>query len=204
MQQQEPLHNDHYFALSKAGEGLYKEKGSKFFGYAYPVKSSEEIQEYLDQLKTKYHDARHFCYAFRFNPEKPELRANDDGEPSNSAGVPIYNQILSKELWNTLVVVVRYFGGTELGVSGLVGAYKEAASLALEDSTIVEEYLTDEIQIEFPYSYMNDVMRLIRDLELNIVKENMGLKAGYTLEVRKGDTHLLMEKLKPLHLLDIL
>ncbi len=204
MQQQEPLHTDHYFALSKPGEGLYKEKGSKFIGYAFPVKSADEIQSHLDDLKTKYHDARHFCYAFRFNPVKPEIRANDDGEPSNSAGVPIYNQILAKELWNTLVVVVRYFGGTKLGVSGLVRAYKEAASMAIDDATIIEEFLTEVIQIEFPYQYMNDVMRLIRDLELNIVKENMGLKAGYTLEVRKGDYHLLKEKLKPLHLLDIL
>ncbi len=204
MHQEEAINEDHFFTIKKNGEGFYKEKGSKFLGYAYHVSSVDEVTEKLNELKAKYHDARHFCFAYRINPEKPEVRANDDGEPSNSAGAPIYNQILSHELWNCLVVVVRYFGGTKLGVSGLVGAYKEAASEALKNSKIVEEYLIEEILIKFPYSQMNDVMRIIKDMEVSIIKENMGLNGEYLLGVRKSDYQLLTEKLGAFHLIEIL
>ncbi len=204
MHQEEAIQEDHFFTLQKEGEGFYKEKGSKFLGYAYKVKSVEEVSERLDELKAKYHDARHFCFAYRINPEKPEVRANDDGEPSNSAGAPIYNQILSNELWNCLVVVVRYFGGTKLGVSGLIGAYKEAASEALNDSKIVEEYLVEELRVKFPYSQMNDVMRIIKDMNASIIEENMSLFGEYLMGVRKSDYQALIEKFSGFHLIEIL
>ncbi len=204
MHQEEAINEDHFFTIKKNGEGLYKEKGSKFLGYAYHVNSVNDVSEILEELKAKYHDARHFCFAYRINPEKPEVRANDDGEPSNSAGAPIYNQILSNELWNCLVVVVRYFGGTKLGVSGLIGAYKEAASVALANAKIVEEYLVEEIRIKFPYSQMNDVMRIIKDMKVSIIEENMGLNGEYLLGVRKSDYQSLREKLSGFHLIEIL
>ncbi len=204
MHQEEAINEDHYFTINRNGEGLYKEKGSKFLGYAFHVNSVDEVSEKLDELKAKYHDARHFCFAYRINPEKPEVRANDDGEPSNSAGAPIYNQIISNELWNCLVVVVRYFGGTKLGVSGLIRAYKEAASEALKNSKIVEEYLMEEIRIKFPYSQLNDVMRIIKDMEISIIEESMGLDGEYLLGVRKSDYQLLTEKISAFHLVEIL
>ena len=204
MHQEEAISDDHYFTITKSGESLYKEKGSKFLGYAYRVNSVEEVSEKLDELKSKYHDARHFCFGYRINPEKPEARANDDGEPSNSAGAPIYNQILSNELWNCLVVVVRYFGGTKLGVSGLISAYKEAAAEALRNSKIAEKYIVEEIRIKFPYSQMNDVMRIIKDMDVTIIDDNMGLNGEYLLGVRKSDYQLLTEKISAFHLIEIL
>lgn len=204
MHQEEAIHTDNYLTLKKGGEGLYKEKGSKFIGLAYRVESVQEVSQKIDELKAKYHDARHHCFAYRINPEKPEIRANDDGEPSNSAGAPIYNQIVAHDLWNTLVVVIRYFGGTKLGVSGLVTAYKEAAREALENSRITEEFICEEVRIRFPYSQLNDVMRIIKDMNVEIVSENMGLEGGYSVRVRKSDFQSFTEKIKAFHLIDIL
>jgi len=203
MHQEEPIKKDHYKSLSTAGEGLYKEKGSKFLAFAYPLKNEEEVKEKLEELRKQFHDARHYCYAYRLNPEQPEWRANDDGEPSNSAGMPIYNQLLSAELWNVLVVVVRYFGGTKLGVSGLVNAYREAAKLALSDAKVSEEFLISNFSITFPYTLTNEVMRLIKDEELIIHGENMGIKASYTLGVRKGNFEKVMAKFEALHQLKL-
>lgn len=204
MHQEEAIHEDHFLTLVKDGEGLYKEKGSKFIAYAYHVNSVDEVNEKLNELKARYHDARHFCFGYRINPEKPEIRANDDGEPSNSAGAPIYNQILSHELWNCLVVVVRYFGGTKLGVSGLISAYKEAASEALQNAVAEREYIMEELRVKFPYSQLNDLMRIIKDMNLAIIKENMGLDGEYLLGVRKSDFQQLKEKLEGFHLIEIL
>lgn len=199
MHQQEAIQTDNFQTITTSGEGLYKEKGSKFIGYSFPASTVEEAMEHVNDLKTKYHDARHYCFAYRINPTQPQVRANDDGEPSNSAGMPIYNQILSADLWNVIVVVVRYFGGTKLGVSGLINAYKEGAAEALNNVDIKTEYLTEQVEIEFPYPLMNDVMRLIKDLEVDIVKEKMGMSAGYLLAIRKSNHPLLMKKLGLLH-----
>lgn len=204
MHQEQAIQTDHFNTLSSTGEGLYKEKGSKFIAFAYPVKQLVQVPEILNTLKTRYHDARHFCFAYRINPEKPEVRANDDGEPSNSAGAPIYNQLLSYELWNSFVVVVRYFGGTKLGVSGLIHAYKEAAGEAIRNADIVEEYLIEQITIRFPYSLMNEVMRIIKDTEVSILSENMQLDGEYLLGVRKIDYQPLIKKLRGFHLIEIL
>ncbi len=203
MHQEEAIHTDHFLTLKKGGEGLYKEKGSKFIAYAYPASTVEQAMSRVDGLKAKYHDARHYCFAYRLNPEQPEVRANDDGEPSNSAGAPIYNQILAHELWNVIIVVVRYFGGTKLGVSGLVSAYKEAARQALDNSTIIEKYIVEEVRLRFKYPQMNEVMRLIKDMNLNLIDQDMGLEAEYLVGVRKNDLPLFIEKIKALHLVDI-
>lgn len=199
MHQQEAIQTDNFQTITSNGEGLYKEKGSKFIGYAFPANTVEEAMEYVNELKTKYHDARHYCFAYRINPTQPQVRASDDGEPSNSAGMPIYNQLLSADLWNVIVVVVRYFGGTKLGVSGLINAYKEGAAEALKDVKVETEYLTEEIEIEFPYPLMNDVMRLIKELEVSIVEEKMGINACYILGIRKSNHSLLLNRLEKIH-----
>lgn len=199
MHQQEAIYTDNFKTIKGNGEGLYKEKGSKFIGYAFPASTVDEAMNHVNELKAKFHDARHFCFAYRINPVQPQVRANDDGEPSNSAGMPIYNQLLSADLWNVIVVVVRYFGGTKLGVSGLIGAYKEGAAEALKEVKIETEYLTEEVEIEFPYPLMNDVMRLIKELDVDIAEEKMSLNAGYILRIRKSNHALLMKRLQQIH-----
>ena len=145
-------------------EFLFKEKNSKFFGYAYPVSSQEEIKMHLEHLKKQHFGAVHFCYAYQIGTEKIEFRANDDGEPSNSAGIPIYGQIQSFELTNILIVVVRFFGGTKLGVGGLISAYKTTAQMALEASSIIEKTIDVGFKITFDYKNINKVMRIIKEI----------------------------------------
>lgn len=174
-------------------ESLYKEKGSKFLGYAFPVTDEEEIKERLERLKKQHHNARHWCYAWQLGKNYDSYRANDDGEPSNSAGMPIYGQIQSFELTNILVVVVRYFGGTKLGVSGLVQAYKTAAQLALESAKIVEHTIDEYLKITFEYPEMNTVMRIIKEEDLHIVHQNMHLSCEIVLAVRKKEFERIFE-----------
>ena len=157
------MFDDTYNIITNSGEGLYKDKGSKFIAQAFPVSSETEAKEGIEDIKKKFHDARHHCYAYMIGPDKSCFRSNDDGEPSGTAGKPILNQILSKDLTNICVVVVRYFGGTKLGVSGLINAYKSAAREAL-DQTTVEERTIDEIySLEFEYPLMNEVMRILKE-----------------------------------------
>lgn len=203
MHLEEAITEDFYNTVVKDGESLYKEKGSKFIGHSFHVESVEEAMAALEDLKNRYHDARHHCFAYRINPEKPEVRANDDGEPSNSAGMPIYNQIQSFELWNTLVVVVRYFGGTKLGVSGLISAYKEAAQGSLENAKIEKHYLMETISIRYPYDNTNDVMRLVKEENAELLEEKMGQDAGYLLGIRKGRYEAFLEKLGRIHQVQI-
>lgn len=197
--QQEALKGDEYQALIKMGTDTYKEKGSKFIAYAFPAKSLADVEAHLDNLKKEYHDARHFCYAYRLNPEQPLIRANDDGEPSNSAGIPIFNQLQSFDVWNGLVVVVRYFGGTKLGVGGLVQAYKEAARLALENAIIKKSFLKYVFEIQYPYSITADVMRIIKDEKIEILEEQMGMLAGYKLAIKRGMKNAIFERLDTLY-----
>lgn len=170
---------------SPTPEVLYKEKGSKFIGYAFPVTSEEEIKNHLDDLKKQHHSARHWCYAWQLGKNYDSYRANDDGEPANSAGMPIYGQIQSFDLTNVLVVVVRYFGGTKLGVGGLIQAYKIAAQMALEVATISEHTIDDHFELAFEYPEMNAVMRVIKEEDLTIVNQEMGLSCKITVGVRK-------------------
>ncbi|MFT5254385.1 MAG: putative YigZ family protein [Flavobacteriales bacterium] len=168
-------------------ETMFKEKGSKFFGYTFPVFSEEEVKERLEELKKKHHTARHFCYAYQLGIEKIRFRANDDGEPNNSAGMPIYGQIQSFEVTNILIVSVRYFGGTKLGVGGLISAYKNSAQMALEASNILEKTINIEYKLTFNYDLMNPVMRIIKEKNIEIVDQKLEMDCQYIISVRKKD-----------------
>jgi uncharacterized YigZ family protein len=177
---------DTYKTITKASEEiLFKDRGSKFYGYAFPVTSDEEIKLHLDQLKKQHHTARHWCYAWQLGKGYESYRANDDGEPSNSAGAPIYGQLQSFDVTNVLVVVVRYFGGTKLGVGGLIQAYKTAAKEALETSVIVQRTIDVRLLLKFDYPEMNKVMRIIKEEGLKITNQKMELNCELTIEVRK-------------------
>ncbi|MBD1398471.1 YigZ family protein [Pontibacter sp. JH31] len=176
---------DTYRTIAEPSEGLYKEKGSKFIALAYPVYSEEEVKEILAGLRKQYYDARHHCYAYSLGADKSRYRANDDGEPNHSAGDPILGQIRSADLSNVLVVVIRYFGGTKLGVSGLIHAYKTAAAEALSTATIEERHETALLQVHFAYPQMNDVMSLVKEYDLSIKEQQFELDCRMTLEVRK-------------------
>ena len=185
---------DTYKTLTKPSkEVLFKDRGSKFFGYAYPVKSEEEIKLLIEQLKKDHYNARHWCYAWQLGKEYEHYRANDDGEPSNSAGMPIYGQLQSFDLTNVLIVVVRYFGGNKLGVGGLIQAYKTAAKFALESSNIVEKTIDELFQLKFGYPEMNTVMRIIKDEKLNIIQQKMELDCEFILSIRKKEASRIFE-----------
>lgn len=157
-----------YYTISTASEGLYKEKGSKFLSFAFPVSSEEEIKRNLERVKKQYYDARHYCYAWMMGMDQQRWRANDDGEPTHSAGDPILGQIRSMELTNTLVIVVRYFGGTKLGVGGLINAYRTAAESALEAPTKIEIHEVLTVTLLFDYDSISVVEKLISDFEINV------------------------------------
>jgi uncharacterized YigZ family protein len=192
--------NDTYKTISSASEEvLYKEKNSKFFGYAFPVSNEEEIKEHLDRLRKEHFSARHWCYAYQIGTDKIQYRANDDGEPNNSAGMPIYGQIQSFEVTNVLVVVVRYFGGVKLGVGGLISAYKTAAQMALENSEIVEQTINKHYTISFDYANMNKVMRIIKEKNLQIVSQKMEMDCEIQISIRKKNVQNLLDTFENLY-----
>jgi uncharacterized YigZ family protein len=168
-------------------ETLFKEKGSKFFGYTFPVSSEKDVKEKLEELKKKHHTARHFCYAYQLGIENIRFRANDDGEPNNSAGMPIYGQIQSFEVTNILIVSVRYFGGTKLGVGGLISAYKRSAQMALEVSDILAKTINIQYQLNFNYDLMNAVMRIVKEKNIEIIGQKLEMDCQYIISVRKND-----------------
>lgn len=172
-------------------EILYKEKNSKFFGYAFPVSNEDEIKNHLDDLRKQHHGAVHFCYAFQLGTDKIQYRANDDGEPSNSAGMPIYGQIQSFGVTNVLVVVVRFFGGVKLGVGGLISAYRAAAQMALEESEIIEKTIDVQFEIAFDYKNMNKVMRVIKEKNLEIVSQQMNESCKIIISTRKKNAEMI-------------
>lgn len=176
---------DLYRTIKYPSEGSYKEKGSKFLAFAYPVSSEEEIKQYRAKLRKLHHDARHHCYAWRLGPEKLLYRVNDDGEPSGSAGKPIFGQIQSRDLSDILVVVVRYFGGTLLGVGGLIRAYRSAASDALDQNIVIERRVFDKMKLDFAYPQMNSVMKLIKDMHLEFEDQLFDLDCSLILRVWK-------------------
>lgn len=168
---------DTYTTIAKATEEiLFKEKSSKFFGYAFPIQSEEEVKPIIEQLRKLHPHAVHYCYAYQIGTEKISYRANDDGEPSNTAGAPIYGQIQSFGLTNVLLVVVRIFGGIKLGVGGLISAYKTTAQLVLEEAEIIEKTIDISFLISFDYKNMNKVMRVIKEKKLDIVTQTMELE----------------------------
>lgn len=190
-----PTINDTYNTIAAPTEAvLLKEKSSKFFGYAFPVTNEEEIKAHLEALRKEHTSARHWCYAYQTGTA-PHVyfRANDDGEPSNSAGMPIYGQIQSFELTNVLIVVVRYFGGTKLGVGGLITAYKTTAQMALESATIIEKTIDVLYTITFDYKNMNKVMRVIKEKNLNIVRQQFELSCEIDIVVRKKNAEMILE-----------
>ena len=191
---------DTYKTIAAASEEvLYKEKNSKFFGYAFPVTTEEEIKEILERLRKEHFSARHWCYAYQIGTEKIQYRANDDGEPNNSAGMPIYGQIQSFEVTNVLVVVVRYFGGVKLGVGGLISAYKIAAQMALENSEIVERTIDKHFIISFGYTNMNKVMRIIKEKNLQIISQKMEMDCEIEISIRKKSVQNLLDTFESLY-----
>lgn len=166
---------------------LFKDKNSKFFGYAFPVLNKDDVKQHIETLKKEHHAARHWCYAYQLGNETISYRANDDGEPTNSAGMPIYGQIQSFDVTNILIVVVRYFGGVKLGVGGLINAYRTAAQLALESSNIVKKTINTDYLIKFDYKNMNTVMRIIKEKNLKIVNQELKLDCKITIAIRKKE-----------------
>jgi uncharacterized YigZ family protein len=187
--------SDVYKTIDSPSTGLYKEKGSKFIAYAYPVSTEEEIKDILAHIRKEHHSARHHCFAWILNPETEDYRMNDDGEPSGTAGRPIYNQLKSFGLVNILVVVVRYFGGILLGTSGLTNAYKQAAQDALNNAPIVEKMIEQLIEVRFDYSAMNDYMRIIKEMQLKQVKSDFSLNCFALLAVRKSIVEQVLAKM---------
>ena len=180
------MFDDTYRTLAAPAEGLYKEKGSKFLAFAYPVRTTDEVKAHLDDLRKQYFDARHHCYAYILGANKDAWRANDDGEPSGTGGRPIHGQLLSADLTDTLIVVVRYFGGILLGASGLANAYKTAARDAIDHATTVERTIDVRYRLHFEYALMNDVMRIIKDFDLKPENQQFDLDCTLELAVRQS------------------
>ena len=184
-----------YKTIAAPSEALFKDKGSKFLAFAFPVATEEDVKMHLDDLRKKYHDARHYCYAYRINPRDIYERANDDGEPRHSAGSPILGQLHSVGVVNTLVVVVRYFGGTKLGVPGLINAYKTAARLALDAAEIVEEEIRETITFTFDYPDLNEVMRIAKAFNANIEAQEMMNRVTMRLALTEDALELMRAQL---------
>lgn len=187
------LFEDTYLTIAQPCEGLYKDKGSKFIAFAYPVSSEEDVKKRLADLRKEHFNARHHCYAFRLGADKQAYRANDDGEPKYTAGKPILGQIQSKDLTNILIVVVRYFGGTLLGVGGLITAYKQAAADALEHAVIIEKTVNEFYELSFDYLQMSEVMKIIKDEDLEQIQQNFELGCKLVFSVRKNNSNKVVE-----------
>lgn len=194
------MENDTYKTLAgPSEETLFKEKNSKFFGYAFPVSSEEEVKSILEEIKKQHNSARHWCYAFQIGTEKIYYRANDDGEPNNTAGMPIYGQIQSFGVTNVLVVSVRYFGGVKLGVGGLISAYRTSAQMALEASEIIEKTIDVHYTVKFGYQDMNRVMRVIKEKNLDIVSQRMEMDCEIVIGIRKKNAPMVLEAFESLY-----
>lgn len=189
------LFDDTYKTISSASQGVLKDKGSKFIAYAYPLRSDEEVKNLLQNLRSEHPKARHFCWALRLSPDRSVFRIQDDGEPSGTAGRPILNTMLSADITNVLIVVVRYFGGTLLGVPGLINAYKTAAAEAIKAADVVGNTVNDVYEITFDYLVMNEVMRLMKDEQLNILDQNFDNSCVIKFEVRKAHLNAVLAKL---------
>lgn len=189
--------------IAQKSKSYFKEKGSKFYSYAFPINSEYEVKQYIEELKEEYKDARHHCYAFKLGLKGEKYRYSDDGEPSNTAGKPIYGQLNSFKVTNVLIVVVRYFGGTKLGVGGLIQAYKEGAKSALENAKIITKEVTEQITIHFKYEEMNVMMSLVKILDLKIIEQQFELECLITLEYPLKKRDVFLQKLKDYPQLEI-
>ncbi|OYD43202.1 IMPACT family protein [Sphingobacterium cellulitidis] len=179
------LFEDTYQTIEFPAEGIFRDKGSKFIAYAYPFKDEANLKDIIADLKSQHPKARHHCYAYRLSPDRSVFRVNDDGEPSGTAGRPILNVLLSMDVTNILVVVVRYFGGTLLGVPGLINAYKTATQDALANAQIVEKTVNDVYELKFDYLQMNDVMRIVKETDLGVLSQDFDTNCKITFEIRK-------------------
>lgn len=186
--------NDTYKTITFPSEPfLLKEKSSKFFGYAFPIENEEDVKIILEDLRKQNSSAGHFCYAYQLGVDKSVYRANDDGEPNNSAGLPIYGQIQSFDVTNVLIVVVRYYGGTKLGVGGLINAYKTVAQMSLSQSEIIEKTIDIQLLISFDYANMNKVMRVIKEKNLEIVAQKLELSCEIEIKIRKKNAEQIFD-----------
>lgn len=186
---------DFYDTISEPTEGLYKEKGSKFLAYAYPTLNIEEVEYYLDELKSMHPKSRHICYAYRIGIEGEQFRINDDGEPSGTAGKPIYNEILSKEISNVLLAVVRYFGGTKLGASGLIQAYKTSSREAMQSADIKRVYEKDQVQMQYPMDKMGVMYNLLKSMNIDNIESIYEQKPYMQFDIRKSETSHMIKKI---------
>lgn len=189
---------DSFLTIAATGEGYYSEKRSKFLAWAHHVESTDEVKALLDDYRKRYYDARHVCYAYMLGPERKDYRANDDGEPSSTAGKPILGQINAAALTDVLVVVVRYYGGVNLGTSGLIVAYREAAALAISNAKTVTRLVEDVVTYDFPYPMMNAVMRVVKDMQPRIVSQSYDNTCSITLAIRKSMAGQLRQRLEKL------
>ena len=195
---------DTYKSISKASEEvLFKDKNSKFFGYTFPITREEEAKVHIEDLKKKHYQASHWCYAWQIGKENHQFRANDDGEPSNTAGMPIYGQIQSFNVTNILIVVVRHYGGIKLGVGGLINAYKTTAQMALENSKIVKRTIDEVFVIKFDYPEMNLVMRIIKEHNLKIIAQKLELDCEIHISVRKKLSEEIFKKFESIYKVEI-
>ena len=197
------MFDDTYRTIKGPAEGLYKEKGSKFLAFAFPVRSTDEVKQHLEALRKEYFDARHHCYAYILGPTKDVYRVNDDGEPSGTGGRPIHGQLLSADLTDTLIVVVRYFGGVLLGASGLANAYKTAARDAIEHAEIVEKTIDVRYRLQFEYVLMNDVMRIVKEFGLTPMNQDYNHDCRLELSVRQSQSVRLYDALAKLRAVTI-
>lgn len=190
------LFEDTYLTIEEPAEGIFKDKGSKFIAYAFPFRDENQLKEIIAGVKAEHPKARHHCWAYRLTPDRSIYRVNDDGEPSGTAGRPILNVLLSKDVTNILVVVVRYFGGTLLGVPGLINAYKTATQEALENAIIIERTVNDVYCIEFEYLSMNDVMRVIKEEGVTVLNQQFDNSCSMTVEMRKMQVNTFIQKME--------
>ena len=193
------MFSDTYKEIKNPIKGLYKEKGSKFISYLFPVYSEEEVKEKLEEIRKKEHAARHHCYAYILNSDKSAQRANDDGEPSSTAGKPILGQILSNNLTNILIVVVRYFGGVKLGVPGLIRSYKTAAADAISQGIFITKTIKEQYKVSFKYSQMNDVMRLIKEHDLEVINTDFQIDCNLIFAVARSKVDSVIKTFKKNH-----
>ena len=196
--------DDLYKTITKPSiETLFKDRNSKFYGYAFPVTDETSIKDFLEFLRKNHHTARHFCYAWQLGTESVRFRANDDGEPSNSAGMPIYGQIQSFDVTNILVVSVRYFGGTKLGVGGLINAYRASARLTLESSSIEEKTIDDSFQLNFQYDLMSKVLRILKENSITITRQKLEMDCEIIIAVRKSHIQKIVKIFETLYRVEI-
>lgn len=188
-----------YLTVDGATEGLYKEKGSKFISFVFPVTSEKEARRHLEEIRKQYYDARHHCFAWIIGTDKSRYRASDDGEPNHSAGDPILGQLRSKNLTNVMAVVVRYFGGTKLGVGGLIVAYRSATQDALEKSIIVEKEITEKMTLKYDYSHTSEAMRLVKDFDLSILSQDFQSECVLQVEIKLRWKDLFIKKVELLN-----